>query len=254
MTVSYSKLSRYINNPARAYAHYVLKDKTAYPIDNQEALVYGRILHSIMAGEDVDLSDEEKKIAYKYGNEERGLKASFESIKSVEKALMVSKWNLLNSISFENSGNYKSELPFENDTFNGRFDFVDYENKIIIDWKTVSPRIDFDKAWSDRDGTYTSWIHSTMYDIQAFIYLYSIIQETGFNDWKYYVIAASKSYQPKTRVIDMDGVMNNFELRDLIENTLQDIDDYETGKKQPPILNDKSDWYETHKPFSIEVY
>ena len=50
MTVSYTKLSRYISNPARAYAHYVKHDATAYPIDNQEALIYGRILHDKIAG------------------------------------------------------------------------------------------------------------------------------------------------------------------------------------------------------------
>jgi len=254
MTTSYTKLNRYINNPARAYAHYVLKDETAYPIDNQEALVYGRILHDKMAYEETKLSEEEMKIAYKYGKEERGLKATFETIEIVEQSMFDSLAELYRSLGLVFKVEADTELPFENDLFNGRYDWVDMDKKIIIDWKTTSPRIDFDKAWSDRDGTYTSWIHSTMYDVQAFIYLYSIMQETGFDDWKYYVIAASKSYQPKTRVIDMGGVMNNFELRDLIDNTLQDIDDYETGKKQPPILNDKSDWYEMHKPFEVEVY
>jgi len=48
-TVSYTKLKRYIENPARAYAHYVKKEEDVYPINNQDALVYGRILHSLMA-------------------------------------------------------------------------------------------------------------------------------------------------------------------------------------------------------------
>ena len=174
MTVSYTKLSRYIRNPARAYAHYVKHDVAAYPVDNQEALVYGRILHDKMAGIEVSLSEDEKKIAYKYGKEERGLKSSFESMQSVGFSLLDSKDNLYELLHIQQSESTKKEVEFENDLFNGRYDYIDYENKIIIDWKTVSPRVDFDKAWSDRDGTYTSWIHSTTYDLQAFIYLYSI--------------------------------------------------------------------------------
>lgn len=254
MTVSYTKLSRYIDNPARAYAHYVKKEDNVYPINNQDALVYGRILHSLMADEDIVLSDEEKKIAYKYGNEERGLKASFETIEAVSTALWKDRLNVFYSLLTAESNNSKSEVQFENDTFNGRFDFVDYENKIIIDWKTVSPRTDFDKAWSDKDSTYTSWIHSTSYDLQAFIYMYSIIELTKQVGWRYYVIAATKESKPRTRVIDMSGVVNDFALREDVEQALNDIEAYENGTKRPVLLNDKSEWYEEHKPFSVEVF
>lgn len=255
MTVSYTKLIRYISNPARAYAHYVNHDDTAYPIDNQEALVYGRILHDEMAGIEVSLSEDEKKIAYKYGKEERGLKSSFESIIDVNASMLESLHELykhlqLNYISI----NYNSEVEFKNDLFNGRYDFVDYENKIIIDWKTVSPRVDFDKAWSDRDGTYTSWIHSTTYDLQAFIYLYSAIELTKSVGWRYFVIAASKSNKPRTRVIEMTNVLQNFELQDLVDNTLNDIKQYESGNKMPELVNDKSDWFYDNKPFEVEEY
>lgn len=254
-TVSYSKLKRYIENPARAYAHYVKKEANVYPIDNQEALVYGRLLHSYMAGEEIELSEDEKKIAYKYGKEERGLKASFETIDNVW-GKMVNDLNGLykkiNLIFRPYSFHY--EVPFENDTFNGRFDFVDYENKIIIDWKTVSPRTDFDKAWSDKDSTYTSWIHSTSYDLQAFIYMYSIIELTKKVGWRYYVIAATKEVKPRTRVIDMSGVANDFALREEVEQALNDIEAYENGTKRPVLLNDKSEWYESHKPFEVEIF
>ena len=254
MAVSYTKLSRYINNPARAYAHYVKHDGTAYPIDNQEALVYGRILHDKIAGLITELSDDEKKIAYKYGKEERGLKSSFENMQSVGLSLLDSKDNLYELLHIQKSESTKKEVEFKNDLFNGRYDYVDYENKIIIDWKTVSPRVDFDKAWSDRDGTYTSWIHSTTYDLQAFIYLYSIQQELSQSGWRYFVIAASKSNTPRTRVIEMTNVLQNFELQDLVDNTLSDIKQYESGKKVPELINDKSDWYEENKPFRIEEY
>ena len=255
MTVSYTKLSRYINNPARAYAHYVKHDVTAYPIENQEALVYGRILHDKIAGIEVSLSEDEKKIAYKYGKEERGLKSSFESMVYVNASMLDSLHELYKHLQLDYiSINYNSEVAFQNDLFNGRYDYVDYENKIIIDWKTVSPRVDFDKAWSDRDGTYTSWIHSTSYDLQAFIYLYSIQQELSQSGWRYFVIAASKSDTPRTRVIEMNNVLQNFELQDLVDNTLSDIKQYESGKKVPEMINDKSDWYEENKPFKIEEY
>lgn len=254
MTVSYTKLKRYIENPARAYAHYVKNEENVYPIDNQEALVYGRILHNLMADEDIVLSEEEKKIAYKYGNEERGLKSAFETIENVSSHMFESIYDLYKSLGIVSPQNYKSEVPFENDTFNGRFDFVDYENKIVIDWKTVSPRTDFDKSWSEYDSTYTSWIHSTSYDLQAFIYLYSIIELTGQVGWRYYVIAATKEYTPRTRVIDMTSVTQSFYIRDKVEQALNDIEEYENGTKKPELLNDKSRWYEENKPFEIESW
>lgn len=254
MTFSYTKLSRYIDNPARAYAHYVKKEDNVYPIDNQDALVYGRILHSIMAGEDIELSDDEKKIAYKYGKEERGLKASFETIEKVSQAMFDAWGDLYKSLGLEIKAESDTELPFENDTFNGRFDWVDMDKKIIIDWKTVSPRTDFDKSWSDKDSTYTSWIHSTSYDLQAFIYMYSIIELTNKVGWRYYVIAATKEAKPRTRVIDMSGVANDFALREDVEQALNDIEAYENGTKRPVLLNDKSEWYEEHKPFEVEVF
>lgn len=253
-TVSYTKLKRYIENPARAYAHYVKNEEDVYPIDNQEALVYGRILHSIMADEDVELSEEEIKIAYKYGSPERGLKASFETIENVAHSMFTSLNDLYKSLGLKPVEVSENEVPFENDTFNGRFDFVDYDNKIIIDWKTVSPRTDFDKAWSEYDSTYTSWIHSTSYDLQAFIYLYSIIELTGQVGWRYYVIAATKEVKPRTRVVDMTSVTQSFYIRDKVEQALNDIEAYEDGTKKPELLNDKSQWFEEHKPFEVESW
>ena len=253
-TVSYTKLKRYIENPARAYAHYVKQEENVYPIDNKEALVYGRILHSVMAGEDVELSDEEKKIAYKYGSPERGLKASFETIDTVSQSMFTALDDLYTSLGLNPVELAESEVAFENDTFNGRFDFVDYDNKIIIDWKTVSPRTDFDKAWSEYDSTYTSWIHSTSYDLQAFIYLYSMIELTGQVGWRYYVIAATKEYTPRTRVIDMTSVTQSFYIREKVEQALNDIEAYENGTKKPVLLNDKSRWFEEHKQFEVESW
>jgi len=253
-TVSYTKLKRYIENPARAYAHYVKKEEDVYPINNQEALVYGRLLHNVMAGIEETLSDEEMKIAYKYGSPERGLKASFETIDGVAHSMFTSLDDLYKSLGVNPVEENENEVPFDNDTFNGRFDYVDYDNKIIVDWKTVSPRTDFDKAWSEYDSTYTSWIHSTSYDLQAFIYLYSIIELTGKVGWKYYVIAATKEYSPRTRVIDMTSVTQSFYIRDKVEKALNDIEAYENGTKKPELLNDKSQWYEEHKPFSVESW
>lgn len=253
-TASYTKLKRYIENPARAYAHYVKNEEDVYPIDNQEALVYGRILHSIMADEDVELSEEEMKIAYKYGSPERGLKASFETIETVSQSMFTSRDDLYKLLGVKHVEALENEVPFENDTFNGRFDFVDYDNKIIVDWKTVSPRTDFDKAWSEYDSTYTSWIHSTSYDLQAFIYLYSIIELTGQVGWRYYVIAATKEVKPRTRVIDMTSVTQSFYIRDKVEQALNDIEAYEDGTKKPELLNDKSQWFEEHKPFEVESW
>ena len=253
-TVSYTKLKRYIENPARAYAHYVKKEEDVYPIDNQEALVYGRLLHNVMSGVEETLSDDEIKVAYKYGDTARGLKASFETIEQVSQSMFNALDDLYNSLGLNHVEVSESEVTFENDTFNGRFDFVDYNNKIIVDWKTVSPRTDFDKAWSEYDSTYTSWIHSTSYDLQAFIYLYSIIELTGNVGWRYYVIASTKEYKPRTRVIDMTSVTQSFYIRDKVEQALNYIEAYENGTKKTELLNDKSRWYEDHKPFEIESW
>lgn len=254
MTVSYTKLSRYIENPARAYAHYVKNEENVYPINNQDALVYGRLLHDNMAGIEEPLSDEEMKLAYKYGSPERGLKAAFETIENVSQSMFKALDDLYNSLGLKPVEVSESEVQFDNDTFNGRFDFIDYNNKIIVDWKTVSPRMDFDKAWSDKDGTYTSWIHSTSYDLQAFIYMYSIIELTKQVGWRYYVIAATKEAKPRTRVIDMSGVANDFALREDVEQALNDIEAYENGTKRPVLFNDKSEWYEDHKAFEVEIF
>ena len=254
MTVSYSKLKRYIENPARAYAHYVKNEENVYPIDNQEALVYERLLHDEMAGIEEQLSDEEMKLAYKYGSPERGLKSSFETIDNVSQSMFVALDDLYKSLGLKPVEVSESEVQFENDTFNGRFDFVDYNNKIIVDWKTVSPRTDFDKAWSEYDSTYTSWIHSTSYDLQAFIYLYSMIELTGQVGWRYYVIAATKEYAPRTRVVDMTSVTQSFYIREKVEQALDDIEAYENGTKKPELLNDKSRWYEENKPFEVEEW
>lgn len=253
-TVSYTKLKRYIENPARAYAHYVKNEENVYPIDNQEALVYGRLLHDNIAGIEEPLSDEEMKLAYKYGSPERGMKASFETIETVSQSMLTAIDKLYKSLGLDPGELLESEVPFENDTFNGRFDFIDYENKIIIDWKTVSPRTYFDKAWSDKDSTYTSWIHSTSYDLQAFIYMYSIIELTKQIGWRYYVIAATKEAKPRTRVIDMSGVVQDFALREDAQQALNDIEAYENGTKRPALLNDKSRWYEENKPFEVESW
>lgn len=254
MTVSYTKLKRYIENPARAYAHYVKKEENVYPIDNQEALVYGRLLHNVMSGVEETLSDDEMKVAYKYGSPERGLKASFETIEQVSQSMFNALDDLYKSLCLNHVEVSESEVPFENDTFNGRFDFVDYNNKIIVDWKTVSPRTDFDKAWSEYDSTYTSWIHSTSYDLQAYIYLYSMIELTVQVGWRYYVIAATKEYTPRTRVIDMTSVTQSFYIRDKVEQALNDIEAYESGTKKTSLLNDKSRWYEENKSFEVESW
>ena len=207
-----------------------------------------------MSGVEETLSDEEMKLAYKYGSPERGLKASFETIDNVSQSMFTALDDLYKSLGLKPVEVSESEVPFGNDTFNGRFDFVDYDKKIIVDWKTVSPRTDFDNAWSEYDSTYTSWIHSTSYDLQAFIYLYSIIELTGQVGWKYYVIAATKEYKPRTRVVDMTSVTQSFYIRDKVEQALNDIESYENGTKKPVLLNDKSQWYEENKTFEIESW
>ena len=70
--------------------------------------------------------------------------------------------------------------------------------------------------------------------------MYSIIELTKQVGWRYYVIAATKEAKPRTRVIDMSGIVNDFALREDVEQALNDIEAYENGTKRPVLLNDKS--------------
>lgn len=258
MSVSYTRLTRFMENPARAFAYYANGDHSAYEYSNSDALIYGTILHDRIAGIKTVLSPEEQKAIYVRGKPENGLKVGFKGIDSVVAELIKQRELLYDSLGIDYRGeqphNQTVEVEFKNDYFKGRFDFIDWKNKVIIDWKTVKNNVDYEKEWDDKSSSYDTWIHSTHYDIQAFIYLYSLRQWQPDSDWKYYVIAASKSDVPKTRVIDMSSLLFDEDLADEIIKTMDDIQDYYAGRKIPELVNDNSDFYWRNKPFDVEVF
>ena len=79
---SFTRISRYLDKEARAYAHYVLHDPTAYDTKPNNALVYGKIAHAELAGEEPELTDDEKKSVYRRGIEEAGVKVAFKTLNS----------------------------------------------------------------------------------------------------------------------------------------------------------------------------
>ena len=52
----------------------------------------------------------------------------------------------------------------------------------------------------------------------------------------------------------MTSVTQSFYIGDKIEQALDDVEAYENGTKKPALLNDKSQWYEMHKPFEVESW
>lgn len=258
MPLSYTRITRFMENPARAFAYYGRSDKDAYDSAESEALIYGTILHDKMAGIKTKLTESQMKLIYVRGQPEKGLKVAFKNIDRVIHALVEQRDLLYQSLGLDYHGKQPHqntvEVEFKNDYFKGRFDFIDWKNKIIIDWKTVKGNVDYEKEWDDKNSTYDTWIHATHYDIQAFIYLYSLRQWQPDTDWKYYVIAASKSDVPKTRVIDMSALLYQDSLQDEINKVMSEIPEYYKGEQIPEIVNDNSDWYWRNKPFSIEVF
>ena len=58
---SFTRISRYLENEARAYAHYVLHDPTAYDTEPNDALVYGKVARAELAREEAGLVADDKK-------------------------------------------------------------------------------------------------------------------------------------------------------------------------------------------------
>jgi len=258
MPLSYTRLTRFMENPARAFAHYAEGDKTAYDDKPNDALIYGTMLHDRIAGIKSNLSEQQLKMIYVRGKAENGLKKDYKTIDVVVESMKEQLAELYKKLGVDGSAEQPhaltKEVEFKTDLFKGRYDYIDWKNKIIVDWKTVKGNVNFDKEWSDELGSYDTWIHATHYNVQAFLYLYSLMEMTGHIDWRYYIVAASKSEVPKTRVIDMSGLLFDEELRDKINRLMEDIQSYYAGRKEPELVNDNSDFYWSHKPFDLEVY
>jgi len=226
MTLSYTHMARYIDNEARAYAHYVKHDETAYPTDNLAApLVYGRFAHSILSGKESDISDLEEQSMYLRGNEGNGLKAAFKGLHDA----VVLAGNARDEILA--GEHYETEVPLEDDTFNGRLDVLSTSH--IIDYKFVNVS-NFDKVWAgDR---YDDWIYSTHYALQAAVYMALVGR-----DIKYNVIAIDKKSLER-RVYDMSDLAYNMDMADDIETLVARINAIERGEIEPVFKNDNSEW------------
>ncbi|WP_333604240.1 hypothetical protein, partial [Lactobacillus acetotolerans] len=114
---SFTRISRYLDNEARAYAHYVLHDQTAYDTEPNDALVYGKIAHAELAGEKPQITEDEQKSIYRRGIEEAGVKAAFKTlISSIELAKHIRDEII--------HGGFKTEQKANNGVFEGRLDLI----------------------------------------------------------------------------------------------------------------------------------
>lgn len=220
---SFTRISRYIDNEARAYAHYVLNDPTAYDTKPNDALVYGKIAHAELAGEEPELTEDEKKSVYRRGIEEAGVKVAFKTLNS---SIELAK-HIRSSIIH---GSFKTEQNAYNGLFEGRFDLI--SDDAILDYKFVSVK-NFDKVWGPNG--YDDWIYSTHYLTQALIYLNMADRE------HYYIVAIDKA-SLNYRVYDVANVKYNMDMIESLQDEVNRIEDIESGIIKPVFKNDLSEW------------
>lgn len=220
---SFTRISRYLDNEARAYAHYVLNDPTAYDTKPNDALVYGKIAHAELAGEEPELTEDEKKSVYRRGIEEAGVKVAF---KTLDSSIELAK-HVRSSIIH---GDFKTEQKAYNGLFEGRFDLI--SDDAILDYKFVSVK-NFDKVWGPNG--YDDWIYSTHYLTQALIYLNMADRE------HYYIVAIDKG-SLNYRVYDVVNVKYNMDMIEALQAEVNRIEDIESGIIKPKFTNDLSKW------------
>jgi hypothetical protein len=220
---SFTRISRYLDNEARAYAHYVLHDETAYDTKPNDALVYGKIAHAELAGEKPELTKEEHDSVYRRGIEEAGVKVAFKTLSSSIELAKHIRGSIIN-------GNFKTEQNADNGVFEGRFDLI--SDDAILDYKFVTVK-DFDRVWGPNG--YDDWIYSTHYLTQALIYLNMADRE------HYYIVAIDKS-SLKYRVYDVANVKYNQDMIESLQDEVNRIEDIESGITKPVFKNDLSDW------------
>lgn len=220
---SFTRISRYLDNEARAYAYYVLHDPTAYDDKPNNALVYGKIAHAELAGEEPELTEDEKKSVYRRGIEEAGVKVAFKTLNS---SIELAKH--IRSVIIH--GDFKTEQKANNGVFKGRFDLIN--DDAILDYKFVSVK-NFNKVWGPNG--YDDWIYSTHYLTQALIYL-------NMADRKHYYIVAIDKASLNYRVYDVAVVKYNEAMISALQDEVSRIEDIESGDIQPVFTNDLSEW------------
>lgn len=244
---SYTKLTRFYKNPARAFAYYYKGDTSAYDFELNDAMLLGTLVHKALANqlEEWEPTEQEREKLFRYGDPDKGLKSAFANWKSI-----VGKVDDTVDELYKHLGLSPDKIEYElefHGLFHGFVDYIDHENKIILDYKIISPRTDFNKAWDSENGRYDTWAHSTMYDWQAFIY------QSAFEDYTHYIVAVTSDGK-RSRVIDMGGVVYSDELITRINDTMTSIDNYVAGEETPIVVDDGSEWAEAHKPFEVEVF
>lgn len=220
---SFTRISRYLDNEARAYAHYVLHDSTAYDAKPNDALVYGKIAHAELAGEEPELTEDERKSVYRRGIEEAGVKVAFKTLNSAIELAKHIRGSIIH-------GDFKTEQNANDGVFEGRFDLI--SDDAILDYKFVTVK-DFDKVWGPNG--YDDWIYSTHYLTQALIYLNLAECE------HYYIVAIDKS-SLNYRVYDVANVKYSQDMIESLQDEVNRIEDIENGQIEPVFKNDLSDW------------
>ncbi|AVH85733.1 hypothetical protein [Lactobacillus phage Sabazios] len=225
---SFTRLARYLSNEARAYAHYVLHDETAYKYEKSDALTYGKVAHAMIAGIDGDVTDDDLKSMCVRGNKELGLKKTFSTIMDAVGVASKLREDLLGT-------SYHSEVKIEHEAFEGRIDTL--SDDAIIDYKFVAVP-NFNRVWNGE--RFDDWIYNTHYEMQAWIYMATQPQVEN-----YYIVAIDKK-SLNYRVYDMSKVAANGDLADMITDLYNRVEKIEAGEIEPVFIDDNSEWSQKH--------
>jgi len=224
--ISYTMLSRFDKNPMRAYAHYKLHDATAYPQSGQtDAMQLGIYFHKIMAGEMT--IDELPAETHLYKNSEKPLKRSYSDLNDY---VSICK----HVVSELNVGTLECEIEVFSDEAMGRFDAVNKNNGIIIDYKLMSTK-NFDREWNGTN--FGDWIKSTDYLTQAMLYM----SLADFDIKHYYLICINK-LNGGYRVYDLANIGYDIDLTERFYALVDKVNAYMGDDLKPAFINDGSPW------------
>lgn len=239
VNLSYTGLTRFVKNPLRAAAYYFNGDKTAYD-ETSKAMEFGKLVHARLAAEgDIEYPIE----AYARKDRKNGLLKAYSKLESMAELAEKLTDKLVNHDAANKNlltvdKGHQRELSVKNDMFHGILDYFNADTQTIIDYKFVNTR-GFDHVYSELERTFGDWIYTTLYHVQALVYL-NIMQE-HYDNLTYYIIAIDKDTQDY-RIYDLTSVTSNLELIDNVNKLLEYIEKIKNGELIPEEVNDGSNW------------
>lgn len=183
------------------------------PPQNLEPLLMGNDLHTYFESSEAHQQwlDEHKQDVYKYGNPDKGLKASFKQADRMIEALK-------NDKNFQLLYQGDKEVIVTGELFGvqwrGRIDCLNLEQGLFFDLKTVDDI--HKKHWDEQNREYVSFAQSRGYDMQMAVYQ-QLIKQTFGVECQPLIIAVSKQDIPDKGIFSVP--------QDLMDDQLQRIKD-----------------------------